>query len=208
MDEVFGVDNFKNEIIWKRTTARSDSSTYNHIHDTLFFYSKSDNFTFNRMKTTPDQSEIPTVFSFVDEKTGRRFQSVVLTAPGLRNGETGLPWRGINPGKGGRHWSVPPAKLDELDSNGHILWPKKEDGMPRLKMYADKHDGIAIQSIWTDVKVIASQADEREGYPTQKPESLLSRLVMSSTNPDDLVLDCFIGSGTTAAVAQKLGRRW
>jgi DNA modification methylase len=208
MDEIFGTEAFRNEIVWKRTTARSDSTTFNHIHDTLFFYSKGDGFTFNQCKIPVPEDDIEGMFPLVDESTGRRYQSVVLTAPGLRNGETGKVWRGINPGTGGRHWSVPPAELDRLDNRGRIQWPKKEGGMPRLKLFADEHQGIALQSIWTDVKVIASQANEREDYPTQKPVSLLERIIAASSVSNALILDCFIGSGTTAAVAQKLGRRW
>ena len=208
MDEVFGSESFKNEIVWKRTTARSDSSTFNHIHDTVFFFTKGDRFAFNQMRVAVHEDDIEETFPIVEEGTNRRYQSVVLTAPGLRNGETGKVWRGINPGSGGRHWSVPPTELERLDAASRIQWPKKEGGMPRLKLYADEHQGIAIQSIWTDVKVIASQANEREDYPTQKPEALLERILSASSNPGDLVLDCFIGSGTTAAVAQKLGRRW
>ena len=208
MDEVFGSESFKNEIVWKRTTARSDSSTFNHIHDTVFFFTKGDRFTFNQRRVAVHEDDIEETFPIVEGGTNRRYQSVVLTAPGLRNGETGKVWRGINPGSGGRHWSVPPTELERMDAASRIQWPKKEGGMPRLKLYADEHQGIAIQSIWTDVKVIASQANEREDYPTQKPEALLERILSASSNPGDLVLDCFIGSGTTAAVAQKLGRRW
>lgn len=208
LEEIFGSEGLMNEIIWKRTTARSDSSTYNHIHDTILFYTKGPLRVFNQIRIPVPEEEINDVFPLEEAETGRRFQSVVLTAPGLRNGLTGQSWRGINPGTSGRHWSVPPEELDKLDANGRLQWPKKEGGMPRLKLYADEHGGIALQSIWTDVKVLASQAIEREDYPTQKPEALLERIINASTNPNDLVLDCFMGSGTTCAVAQKLGRRW
>jgi adenine-specific DNA-methyltransferase len=103
---------------------------------------------------------------------------------------------------------VVPTELDRLDREGRIYWPEKEGGWPRLKQYLDETKGRAIQSIWDDVMPVNSQAEEREEYPTQKPVTLLERLIQSSTNPGDIVLDCFVGSGTTAAVAQQLGRRW
>jgi adenine-specific DNA-methyltransferase len=208
LDEVFGSNNLRNEIIWQRTSARSDSKTYNHIHDTILFYSKSDRITWNKQRVAYDQDYIENFYRFIEKDTGRKFRVGDLTAAGLRFGETGKPWRGISPASKGRHWMVSPNELDELDRTGRIYWPQKEGGMPGFKRFLDEMEGLLLQSIWTDVVPVSAQATERSDYPTQKPESLLERILTASSNPGDLVLDCFIGSGTTAAVAQKLGRRW
>lgn len=207
LDEVFSAEFCRNEIIWKRTSARSDSKFYNHIHDVILFYSKGDAPTFNEQFTPYEKAYLDKYFGMKDAD-GRRFASKDATQAGLRNGATGTPWRGFNPASKGNHWKVVPTELDRLDREGRIYWPEKEGGWPRLKQYLDETKGRAIQSIWDDVMPVNSQADEREEYPTQKPVTLLERLIRSSTNPGDIVLDCFIGSGTTAAVAQQLNRRW
>ena len=207
LDEIFGADNCRNEIIWKRTSARSDSNFYNHIHDALFFYSKGNNPTFNDQFEPYEKEYVDRYFSYRDSD-GRRFATIDATQSGLRNGPSGTAWRGFDPASKGNHWKVTPAELDRLDSLQKIYWPEKTDGWPRLKQYLDETKGKAIQSIWTDLKAVNSQAEERSDYPTQKPLALLERVINSSSNPGDLILDCFLGSGTTAAVAQKLGRRW
>ncbi|RLC80008.1 MAG: site-specific DNA-methyltransferase [Chloroflexi bacterium] len=207
MDEVFGAERHMNEIVWKRTSARSDSRTFNHIHDLIFLYSKGDSFQFNQLFLPHNPDYIARYYTYT-EPDGRRFATIDATQAGLRRGLSGTPWRGFNPASKGNHWKFAPRELDRLDSEERIYWPKKAGGWPRLKSYLDEVKGVAIQSIWTDIKTINSQAAEREDYPTQKPESLLNRIIRASSNPGDLVLDCFIGSGTTAAVAQKLGRRW
>jgi site-specific DNA-methyltransferase (adenine-specific)/adenine-specific DNA-methyltransferase len=208
LDEIFGPSNFINEIIWQRISAHNDAQKYGTIHDTIFFYSK------NQIRTwipqfgevSPDYIE--QFFDQVDEKTGRVYARGDLTARGTRNGETGKPWRGIDPNEKGNHWKVSPKTLDKLDEEGKIHWPKKEDGMPRLKRFADELNGRPLQDIWTDIKLMHNNSQERLGYPTQKPEALLERIIRASSNPGDLVFDCFMGSGTTQAVAMKLGRRF
>lgn len=208
LDEVFGRDNFQNEIIWKRTSARSDAHTYNHIHDVIFFYSKSQNFCFNLEHTPYDQAYVDSAYRSVEEKTGRRYTLSDLMAAGTRRGSSGQPWRGINPKERGNHWKFTTEKLDELDTAGRIYWPAKEGGVPRYKRYLDEMPGIPLQSIWTDIGPVPSQGTQAVGYNTQKPEALLERIIKASSNEGDLVLDCFCGSGTTAAVAEKLQRRW
>jgi DNA modification methylase len=207
MDEIFAADQCRNELVWKRTSARSDSKFYNHIHDVLFFYSASDNAVFNEQFTPYDSDYVERYFSSRDAD-GRRFATKDMTQRGLRKGPTGTPWCGFDPSAKGNHWAVTPSELDRLDAIGKVYWPKKQGGWPRFKQYLDEVRGRAIQSIWDDINPVNSQAGEREAYPTQKPEPLLERIVRTSTNPGDMVLDCFIGSGTTAAAAQKLGRRW
>jgi DNA modification methylase len=207
MDEVFGSDMIHNEIVWKRTSARSDSDTFNHIHDTLLFYSNGPAITFNQLYVDHDPNYIRRYYIYTDPD-GRRFATIDATQAGLRRGETGKPWRGFDPASKGNHWKVPISELEKLDAQGHIYWPSKEGGWPRLKSYLEDLKGAAIQSLWTDIGAVNSQADERGDYPTQKPEALLERIIAASSNPGDIVVDCFIGSGTTAVVAQKLGRRW
>lgn len=159
---------------------------------------------------------------------GRLFQDVSLTGPGVRKGECGLPWRGIDPTAGGRHWQPPSSayevyealqgesladlpileRLDRFDAAGLIYWPKQGAGVPRFKQFLDAMPGLPAQDVITDIPPINSQAAERLGYLTQKPLGLLERIITASSNPGDLVLDPFCGCGTTVDAAQKLGRRW
>lgn len=209
MDEVFGPDAFVNEIVWQRLSAHNDSARYGIIHDTIYYYGGSER-VWNPQRTELRETYVQQFFDQKEEGTGRQYSRSDLTARGLRNGETGKPWRGINPAEKGNHWKVPVSKLDEWDAEGRIHWPKMDGGMPRLKRYLDEavEQGGTAQDIWLDIKPIHNQSQELLGYPTQKPESLVSRIVSASTNEGDIVLDCFLGSGTTALAAQKLGRRW
>ena len=210
MDEVFGPAAFVNEVIWQRLSAHNDSTRYGIIHDTIYFYSKSEKYRWSPQKTPLSERYIEQFFDSVEEKTGRRYSRSDLTARGLRTGESGGPWRGINPAEKGNHWKVKVSQLEEWDKEGRIHWPKSADGMPRLKRYLHEVEetGSSPQDIWYDVKPIHNQSQEILDYPTQKPEALVGRIINTSSNPGDLVLDAFIGSGTTAAVAQKSGRRW
>lgn len=223
LDEVFGPQSIRNEIVWKRTTARSDSTTYNHIHDTIWFYSKSREIIWNKQHTGYSSDYIRS--NFREDERGRLFRDSPLTAPGLRSGQSGQEWRGVNPssvGKG-RHWAIPSfvkhllsnkadnnplQALDELDAIGRIIWAKDGEGRPNVIQYIDDLPGVELQSIWTDFGALSGNAIESEDYPTQKPEALLERVIRASSNPGDIVFDCFMGSGTTQAVAMKLGRRF
>ncbi len=207
LDEIFGSQNLLNEIIWKRTSARSDSHTFNHIHDTIYLYGKSEHTLFNTMYTEHDKAYLDKYFTY-KEKDGRRFATIDATQSGLRNGLSGQSWRGFSPSSKGNHWKFGVNELDRLDTEGKIYWPTKEDGWPRLKSYLDEIKGAAIQSIWSDIKVANSQSLERVGYPTQKPEALLERIIKASSREGDIVADFFCGSGTTSAVAEKLSRKW
>jgi DNA modification methylase len=208
LDEVFGLDHCLNEIIWKRTSARSDSHSYNHIHDVIYVYGTSEKYIFNVQYTPYDQSYTDNFYRYVEEGTGRRFRISDLMAAGTRKGSSGKPWRGVDPNTRGNHWKYTIEKLEELDREGRIYWPKKEGGVPGYKRYLDEMPGVPLQSIWTDINPISAQAAENTEYATQKPEALLDRITKASSNEGDLVLDCFCGSGTTLAVAEKLGRRW
>jgi DNA modification methylase len=207
MDAIWSAENFRSEIIWKRTSAHSSANRYGPVHDTLLFYTSSDRFTWNHQYQPYDDEYIETFFEHVDPD-GRRWRRTDLTGAGTRNGETGKPWRGIDVTAKGRHWSVLPGELDRLDASGRIHWPQKADGMPRLKQYLDEMPGVPLQDIWTDIPPLHNLAAERLGYPTQKPVALLDRIVQASSNPGDTVLDPFCGCGTAVASSQRLGRDW
>jgi DNA modification methylase len=207
LDAIFGPARFRNEIIWKRTSAHSSAKRYGPIHDTLLFYTKSDRYTWNPQYQPYEQDYLDTFFDQVDS-AGRRWKRTDLTGAGVRHGETGEVWRGIDVTAKGRHWGVPPSVLDDLDRKGQIHWPKKSGEMPRLKQYPEDLPGVALQDIWNDIKPLHNLSEERLGYQTQKPEALLDRIVSASSNEGDVVLDPFCGGGTTIASAQRLKRRW
>jgi len=206
LDEIFGEGSFQNEIIWQRLSARSDSKTYNHIHEVIYYYTKTRNFIFHIQHSEYSENYIKKFYRYKD-RDGRLYSISDLTARGLSGGESGLPWRGIDPAKLGNHWKVKVSTLEELDKQGKIYWPPKGK-MPRLKMYLDERKGRSLQSIWTDISLVQYASSENVSYPTQKPESLVERIIKASSNPGDIVLDAFAGSGTTLAVAEKLGCRW
>lgn len=207
LDEIMGRENYRNEIVWQRTSARSDSKTYNHIHDTIFLYTRTDTWKWTKQHTEYDPEYIENFYRYQDPD-GRRFRVSDLTATGTRKGSSGMPWRGIDPAAKGNHWKYTIEKLEELDAQGRIYWPKKEGGIPGYKRYLDEMPGTALQSIWTDISPVSPHATERTGYDTQKPEPLLERIITASSTENDLVMDFFCGSGTTCAVAEKLNRRW
>jgi DNA modification methylase len=208
MDKIFG-DRLINHIVWKRTSAHTGEGkirSYGTIHDAILFYNKDDNYVFNPQYLPLDKDYLERFYRHVD-KNGRRYTSSDLTGAGIRHGETGKSWHGINPTKIGRHWRVPVDDLDKLDKQGRILWPKKSGGMPRYKKYEDER-GQLLQDVWIDIPPVQAHAQERLGYPTQKPEKLLERIILASSNPMDIVLDPFCGCGTALVVAHRLGRRW
>jgi adenine specific DNA methylase Mod len=208
LDGILGQINFQNELSWKRTSARSDSHRWNHIHDTILFYSKSANFTWNTQYTPYDETYTEKFYQHVEPATGRRYASDNLTAAGTREGSSGRPWHGINVKQKGIHWKYTIETLEELDKEGRIIWPAKQGGVPRYKRYLDEMPGLALQSIITDIPPLSAQSGEKLGYPTQKPVALLERIISASSNKGDIVLDPFCGCGTTIHAAQKLGRQW
>lgn len=208
MDKIFG-DRLINHIVWKRTSAHTGEGTirsYGTIHDAILFYTKGDNYVFNPQYVPLSKDYLERFYKHAD-KDGRKYTSSDLTGAGIRHGETGKPWRGIDPSKIGRHWRVPVAELDELDKQGTILFPKKPTGVPRYKKYQDER-GQLLQDVWMDISPVQAHAQERLGYPTQKPEKLLERIISVSSNSMDIVLDPFCGCGTALVVAHRLGRRW
>lgn len=205
LDAIFGPENFKSEIVWKRTSAHSSAKRFGPVHDIVFFYSKTDVYAWNSLCQPYDDSYIAQRFKRGGE---RPWKDADITGAGVRHGETGNVWRGFDVTAKGRHWAVPPVELDKLDAEGKIYWPEKKDGWPRLKKYLDEAGGIPLQDVWTDVFPINAMAAERLGYPTQKPVALLERIIQASSKPGDVVLDPFCGCGTTIDAAQKLGRAW
>lgn len=222
LDGVFGGQQFLNEITWKRTFAHGSAKRFGPVHDTIFFYSKNGHNRWQDLKVGHDDSYVSRHFRYRDETREEAFQAISLTGAGVRKGESGQPWRGIDPTKVGRHWAIPRAvvhkegldatgtlaTLDALDSAGRIYWPSKEGGTPRLKWFVSDLDGARLGDVWTDIAPISATAKERLGYPTQKPLALLERIISASSNEGDVVLDPFCGCGTAVDAAQKLGRRW
>jgi site-specific DNA-methyltransferase (adenine-specific) len=207
LDGVFGPRNFLNEIIWKRTSAHSSAQRYGPVHDSILFYCRSEEHTWNRLYQPYDQTYIDAFYTHYDGD-GRRWRRSDLTGAGIRHGETGLAWRGIDVTAKGRHWAWPPSELNEMDRRGKIHWPEKSGGMPMLKRYLDAQPGVPLQDVIVDIVPMHNLAEERLGYPTQKPLALLDRIIRASSNEGDVVLDPFCGCGTTIHAAQKLGRAW
>ncbi len=200
MDDIFGKENFKSEIIWKRSTAHSDSTTYAELHDIILFYAKTNSFIFNQQYQPYDDEYIEDRYKHA-ETDGRKYLDRDLTATGLKGGGYDYEWKGVR-----RIWRCPIDTMTKYEKDQRLYYTK--NGVPRYKQYLDEMPGVSLQDIWQDIYAVNSQAAERLDYPTQKPESLLGRIILASSNPGDLVMDIFGGSGTTAAVAEKLGRRW
>jgi DNA modification methylase len=210
MDKIFLESNFRNEIIWKRTSAHTGEgrvTKFGTVHDSILFYTKSNDYVFNPQYTSYDEKYTDKFYANV-EPDGRRWTSSDLMAAGVRKGESGKVWRGIDPNTRGNHWKFTVTKLDELDKEGRIYWPKKAGGVPRYKRYLDEMKGLLLQDVWTDINPLQAHSRERQGYPTQKPELLLERIINASSNPAQIVLDPFCGCGTAIVVAHKLGRKW
>ena len=224
MDALFGAKQFRNEIVWKRTSSKKAGRKLGAVHDVVLFYAGSETATFNHVYGQHDDEYVRKFYRFEDRHGRYRVDN--LTAAGERRGASGGPWRGVDPREKGRHWASPAAfpahaakpsewdewdaheKLDHLDAVGLIHWPKKTGGVPGFKRYLTTTKGAVLTDVITDVPPLSAQAKERLGYPTQKPVALLKRLVAMASNPGDLVLDPFCGCGTTVLAAQRLGRRW
>lgn len=209
LDELFGPKNFINEIIWKRTSAHSDAKQgarfYGKQHDTIYYYRRSERFIFNTLFTEYDASYLESNYNLV-EPDGRRYKSTDLTAakPG---GDTSYEWKGKKPASG-RYWAYSKENMIAFEQKNLIHY--SGTGLPRLKQYLDEMPGVSLQDLWNDISPVQSGArsNERLDYPTQKPETLLERIIRASSNENDIVADFFCGSGTTLAVAEKLGRKW
>jgi len=198
MDAIFGVQNFRNEIAWKRFNFHADAKRFGRVSDRLLFYTKSEAYTWNRLRVGFKDSYIESHFTHFDEN-GRRYRLDNLNPPGGRgpvyefHGQT-------------RAWRFTRDKMLSLEADGKIY--VAPGGVAQLKRYLDEQPGEAVHEMWTDIPPVNPQAKERLGYPTQKPLALLERIVSASSNPGDVVLDPFCGCGTAVHAAQKLGRQW
>lgn len=208
MDAIFGSRNFRNEVIWQRTSAHSDAKQgaqhYGRVHDVLLFYSKSPGpITWNPQHVPHDASYIRSHYPHAERGTGRRYGLWDITGPGgAAKGNPHYEIFGIK-----KYWRYSEANMKEKIKAGRVIQPSP-GAVPREIRYLDDSRGVAVGDVWTDIPPINSQAQERLGYPTQKPEALLERIIRTSSNEDDMVLDPFCGCGTAVAVAQRLGRQW
>ncbi|MXV72927.1 site-specific DNA-methyltransferase [Candidatus Poribacteria bacterium] len=226
MDAVFGVDNFRNEIIWQRTNAHNDGKQYGRVHDTILFYSKSKRTVLNPVYTAHDPAYVKLKYKYEDENGLYRVDN--LYASGVtREGESGKSWRGVDPSAVGNHWRTPRReawpegveppenyeslsvheKLEVLDASGLIYWPPRGK-VPGFKRYLSTTKGNRVHDVITDINPLARASKERLGYPTQKPITLYERMIKASSNEGDIVLDPFCGCGTTIDAAHTLQRQW
>ena len=224
MDCIFGAACYLNEVIWKRTSSKSGGRKLGVVHDVLLWYAVGKGHTYNKVYGAHNPEYVKKFYRYEDEHG--RYQMGDLTAAGVRDGDSGQPWRGINPSVIGRHWGTPGtfpghveqpaewdsmktrAKLDFLDANGLIYWPKKEGGIPRFKRYLSTSKGAILTDVMTDISPLSARSREKTGYPTQKPLALLKQIIKASSNPGDMVLDPFCGCATTCVAAEILGRQW
>jgi site-specific DNA-methyltransferase (adenine-specific) len=205
LDAIFSPKNFRNEIIWKRANAHNDPKRFGRISDTIFYYSKTDKVIWNTQHTEYREEYYDSHFK--KDKDGRYYRTVPLDAPRHGEGSANLiyEWKGKMPAST-RTWAVRRETMEQYEREGLIRYTKT--GTPTLLQYADKMPGVPLQNIWTDIPPVNPQAIERLGYPTQKPEALLERIINASSNEGDIVLDPFCGCGTTITVAERLHRHW
>jgi adenine-specific DNA-methyltransferase len=205
LDEIFGSENFRNEIVWRRANAHNDPNRCGIITDTIYYFAKSNRITWNQLYTPYSADYIESHWRSKDE-SGRRFRHIPLDAP--RHGDGGnllYEWKGKWPAKS-RTWAYIKQRMEQFEKEGRLVYTKT--GNPVLKRFMDETPGLPLQNLWDDIPPVNPMAHERVDYPTQKPEALLDRIIRASSNEGDFVLDCFCGSGTTAEVAEKLSRRW
>ena len=199
LDSIFGPVYFRNEVIWKRTSAHNDPKRYGRNTDTLFYFSKDEKWTWNKQFTKHDEDYLAR-FRHTDED-GRIWTDDNLTAKGLSGGGYEYEYKGVK-----SLWRCPKETMERLDKEGRLHFTSR--GGIRIKRYLEETKGVPLQALWDDISPINSQSQERLGYPTQKPVALLERIIQASSNEGDVVLDPFCGCGTTVAAAQKLDRRW
>jgi site-specific DNA-methyltransferase (adenine-specific) len=203
LDVIFGARNFRNEIVWKRTSAHSDSKKWGRVHDTILYYAKSDRVIWNPVYTEHDPEYVDEFYRYEDERGRYRLHEIVRTASMGPRPNLVYEYKGYTPQWG---WRVVREKLEALDADGRIVW--SSSGRPYLKRYLHEQKGNLITDIIDDIPPIGAHARERLGYPTQKPLALLERIIQASSNAGDTLLDPFCGCGTAIVAAQKLNRRW
>lgn len=204
LDGVFGVENFRSEVMWKRTFSHNDPKNFGNILDSVFYYTKTKKFIWNRQYTPYSEEYIKNQYRYKDND-GRIYRLVTLRSPQPRP-NLRYEYKGYKPHPNG--WAVSREKMEQLDTQGRLYFPKKQDGAIQEKYYLDEMPGVPLQSLWDDISPLQAQSAERLGYPTQKPLALLERIIQASSNPGDVVLDPFCGCGTAVHAAHKLGRNW
>ena len=201
MDASFGKENFQNEIVWKRSSAHSDAKAMGRTHDIILLYAKdSGSFSWNTQYQSYDPEYIRTHYRYKTDD-GRVYRTDNLTATGLSGGGYEYEWKGVT-----RVWRAPRETMERLHDEGRIRYTR--NGVAEYIRYLDEMPGVPLQDIWTDIPPVNPQARERIGYPTQKPEALLERIIRASSNEGDVILDPFCGCGTAIAAAERLNRRW
>jgi DNA modification methylase len=202
MDVVFGPRQFRDEIVWQRSTAKGNASTrYPSAHDVLLFYSKGDKWTWHTAHLPHRKAYLDSHYGSTEDDTERRYTLGDCLNPNPNRPNLTYEWNGHT-----RVWRWTREKMQEMHDQGRLIYTRT--GMPRYKRYLDEMSGSAVTDVWTDIPPINSQAQERMGYPTQKPVALLERIIEVSSNPGDVVLDPFCGCGTAVVAAEKLGRQW
>jgi DNA modification methylase len=204
LDQVFGEERFRNEITWQRTNTHSDAKRWSTVSDRILYYGKGDKVTWNPTHVDHSPEYIASKYSNI-ETDGRRYTLSDMTSPAPRPNMT-YEWKGHEPPPNG--WRYSRETMAKLHRQGRIWYPDSKAKRPRLKRYLDEMPGPILGDVWTDISPINSRAVERIGYPTQKPEALMQRIIGASSNRGDVVLDPFCGCGTTVTVAEKLQRRW
>jgi len=203
LDQIFSENHFQTEIIWRRTNAKGLAfRSFPNDHDTIFYYTKSKDYTFNRQYLPHDEKYVNQFYKYVEEETGRKYALDNLANPNKDRPNLTYEFLGIN-----RVWRWTKERMLDAYEKGLII-QSKPGAVPRLKRYLDEQEGIPVDSIWSDIPPIQSQSEERLGYPTQKPLALLDRIVKASSNENDIVLDAFCGCGTALVAAENLGRQW
>ena len=200
MDATFGPVFYKNEIIWKRTSAHSDAKRYGRSHDVILYYTYGPQAVWNDPRQPYDEEYVAKYYRYQDDD-GRRWMSGDLSAAGLRGGGYEYEWNGVT-----RIWRVPQRTMEQLDAEGRVFYTR--NGIARRKRYLDESEGLRAQDLWTDIQPVRSWHTELLDYPTQKPEALLERIINASSNEGDVVLDPFCGCGTATVAAERLNRRW
>jgi adenine specific DNA methylase Mod len=218
LDGIFRPTQFRSEIIWKRTSSHNSARRWGPIHDVILFYAAGDTPKWNNLRSDYNEDYVKRYYKYVD-KDNRRYRVSDLTGSGTRNGQSGSAWRGYDPNASGRHWAIPTVTKEELgvSVSGTHAWLDAIDeaglfeevgGWPHVRRFLDTAEGQAFQDIIDDVPPLSARHAERRGYPTQKPAMLLDRIIRSSSDVGDVVLDPFCGCGTTVAAAQAAGRKW
>jgi DNA modification methylase len=210
LDVVFGASNFRNEVVWKRSHAHNSAKRYGPIHDVILFYTRGNDYRWNDIRLPYDEAYVDKFFKFDDGDGRGRYWTADITGSGVRHGETGKPWRGFDPTPKQRHWQYPHARLEELDRDNRIYWPKTSGAWPKLKRYLAEAKGVPLQDLILDVYGLSQMGAGKEsrGYPTQKPLALLERIIGASSCEGDIVFDPFCGCGTAVVAAERMKRKW